>query len=178
MEVIAARPPVNLRPVSPDDVRAHVGPLVSTLKSKAGSDAQGKLQRAVYAKALEGIPVWKLARACVHFAAHAEWMPTPAEIRRQCLAYAHPAERAQARAKRLVRERQHRLRDEMVHRVRERELDPALLAELDPWVADYLVRLGDLLRMPDGSLAYRSPEALALIAEHNRQHLLAHERND
>lgn len=140
------------------DIRAHLAPLAGTLKTRSGSAAQGRMQLAIYLRVLQDVPVYYLAKAALHFATHSEWMPTPAEVRRQALTYRHPAELAHSRARYLVRQRRARIHSSLLLEVRQKRLNQQALDDLPPMVRDDAIAQRLLVPTPEGGVAYPSAE--------------------
>lgn len=151
-----------------DEFRRVIMALAGVLKSARTSDEQGKLQLAMYWRALQDVELFRLQLAAEHFIKTAEWMPTPGQIRTQALTYVHPVYRAHARAGMFLRERRHRLFEERMLALRDRTLDQAALDALADHEREAALKRDLITPRPEGGVTYRTREALERWEAHQR----------
>lgn len=167
----ATKPCPVLPPPAQDEFRAIIKAMTGVLRERRSTYEQGKFQLAVYWAALRDVELFRLRRAADHFVKTAEWMPTPGQIRTRALEFSHPVYSAHARARYLVRQREHRLDQELRAALRNRTLDQAALDSLAGPDREMAVRERLVCPTPEGGIVYPTPEAWQRWLEHNRKQL-------
>jgi len=145
-----------------DEFRGIIKALAGTLKAPRTSGEQGQLQLSMFWAALKDVELFRIQGAAAYFINTAEWMP-------KALAIGHPVWSAHERAARFVRDREHRLHGELMRRLEDRTLGPGELDALTEFQRRDAVTRGLVVPTPEGTVVYRTREALERWEEHNRQ---------
>lgn len=160
VEAFADRECPVMPPPEQADIKAIIGTLAGTLKAPRMSLDQGRLQLAMYWRALQDVELFRVQLAAEHFIRTAEWMPTPGQVRTQALTYSHPVYHAHTRARRLVRDRRQRLGEETRRAIQHRTLTQEELDQLTDAAKQSGISAGDLIPTPEGGVTYRTREAI------------------
>lgn len=171
VKAFALLPPPQLPKVTEPEYRALIGSLAAVLRTREMTPAEAKLNRSLYWEVLKDIELFRLQRAADHFIKHAEWMPTPGQIRSVALGYEHELSLAHRRARRLLAQRDHRETEELMNRIGRGELtqdELDALPDADKECAKIRLLACDT---PEGGITYRTAQALDRLIAHNKREL-------